>query len=128
MWRPPGAPAVPWLTRDDQVLATVDLSKRLRRRSVPAGSVVVVAQARLVQLLVLPPSLDTAWCQYPVGETAEPGVHLLVVRGIGRRSVLRSAAPHRPGAILIAPGASFDRWRLQVGDRLEVKVLHGVGG
>lgn len=117
---------MPWLTRDDQVLAAVELARRLRRSSAPAGSVIVAAAAGPVQLLALPSNLAVAWCQCPAGESNDPGVQVLVVRGIGRRSALRSAAPHRSGAILVAPVASFDRWQLQVGDRLELKGLTGV--
>lgn len=108
-----------WLTREDQVLAAVELTSRVRP-SAASESVVVTAQAGLVQLLALPAGVDVAWCQSPAGETVQRGTQVLVVRGIGRRAAVGAAVAYRPRMVLVAPSASFDRWHLRVGDRLEV--------
>jgi hypothetical protein len=110
---------MPWLIRDGDVLAAVDAPGRGWRDSL--HGVVVLRRPTVVHTLTRPPAkpLDVAWCTPATLDTGLPGLR---VRRIAMLSPYRVAAPHiGHGALLVAAGGSFERWRLQVGDRLEVK-------
>jgi hypothetical protein len=122
----PGSPggidrgrAVPWLTRDAEVLAAVER----RTRGYPdrdTGGAVVLRRPLLVHA-PRSASIDVAWCRPAAAPTGAPGsevVEVLRVRTLGRR--LPTAATWRSPVVIVANAGAFERWRLGVGDRLEI--------
>jgi hypothetical protein len=108
-----------WLLRDGDVLAALED----RRPGWPAslrGAIVMRAPA-LVQTVTSPAPLDLAWC----GEMAvevEGGDRCLEVRRLARLAPRRVAIPRLArGAVVAAGEGAFERWHLQVGDRLEIR-------
>jgi len=106
-----------WLLRDGDVLAAVEDP----RRGWPATlhGAVLLSPPAFVHTLRVPVALDLAWCVPTSLDGDRPG---LVVRRIRRVGARRAAAPHlRTGRLVVATAGSFDRWRLHVGDLLEVR-------
>jgi hypothetical protein len=106
-----------WLLRDGDVLATVEE----RRPGWPAclQGAVVLRGPTLVHTLT--PSharaLDVAWCAPAKGDSSS-----LRVRRISIVRRHRVSVPYLGGGgLVVAPAGTFERWRLQVGDRLEVR-------
>jgi hypothetical protein len=107
-----------WLLRDDDVLAAVE--ERRPGWQAPVQGVVILRGPVLVQTLT--PSharaLDVAWCA--PAERAGDG-RTWRVRRIAHVRPYRVSIPHlRGGGLVMAPGGTFERWQLKVGDRLEV--------
>ena len=107
-----------WLLRDGDVLAAVEELRPGWHHSPP--SAVLVRSPALVHTLT--PSharaLDLAWCGWVEGHGER---RVLRVRRIGVIGRYRVAIPHLGGGGLVAaPAGTFERWRLKVGDRLEV--------
>jgi hypothetical protein len=108
-----------WLLRDGDVLAAVEPRRRGWQSSLQ-GALVWRGPA-LVQTLTRAPDrpLDLAWCA-PV--RLDSGRALLRVRRITVVGPRRLAPPHwGGGGLVVAPAGTFERWRLQVGDCLEVR-------
>lgn len=108
-----------WLLREEDVLAAIEERRKGWQRSI-AGAVVITRPA-LVQTLTptAAAELDIAWCT-PASSPGD-GRGTFVVKRISVLSAHRVALPRlRSGALVVAPGGTFERWRLQVGDRLEV--------
>jgi hypothetical protein len=107
-----------WLLRDGEVLGTVEERRPGWRASVE-GAVVLRGPA-LVQTLT--PSharaLDVAWCA-PAERVG--GGPALRVRRIALVRPYRVSVPYLGGGgVVVAPAGTFERWRLKIGDRLEV--------
>jgi hypothetical protein len=107
-----------WLLRDGDVLAAVE-ERRPGWHHSPQGAVVLRGPA-LVHTLT--PSharaLDLAWCAWAESNGAGRALRVRRIAAIGR---YRVAIPHLGGGgLVVAPAGSFERWRLKVGDRLEV--------
>jgi hypothetical protein len=105
-----------WLLRDGDVLATVEDRRRGWQASLQ-GALVLRGPA-LVHTLT--PSqaraLDVARC------VPDGGDRTLRVRRISVVARRRVSVPHLgSGGLVVAPAGTFERWRLQVGDRLEVR-------
>ncbi len=84
-----------------------------------AGGGVVAAPGGGPHVWSTPSALDVAWCGPATVGKGEPG---LQVRRIAALPPRRLARPHLgAGAVLVAPGGTFERWRLHVGDCLEVR-------
>jgi hypothetical protein len=103
-----------WLLRDGDVLATVEQRRRGWQTSLHGA---LVLRGPVVVHTLTPGgavALDVARC-------GQDGQALRVRRMavLGRRRV---SVPH-PGdaGLVVAPAGTFERWRLQVGDRLEVR-------
>jgi hypothetical protein len=110
---------MPWLIRDGDVLAAVEAPHRGWPSSLQGA--VVLRRPILVRALAGSAArpLDVAWC---APATLDCGSAGLRVRRIGRLSRHRVAVLHvGHGAMVVAAGGSFERWRLRVGDRLEVR-------
>jgi hypothetical protein len=108
-----------WLLRDGDVLASVEDRRRGWQASLQ-GALVWRGPA-LVQTLTRAPErpLDVAWCA-PVRRRGAPSA--LRVRRITVVGPRRLAPPHLGGGgLVVAPAGTFERWRLQVGDCLEVR-------
>jgi hypothetical protein len=110
---------MPWLLREEDVLAAVEDRRKGWQTSI-SGAVVI---GRPAFLQTLTPSaaavLDVAWC---VPEALGGGRDGYQVKRVWCLPAHRIARPHvRSGVVVAAPGGTFERWRLQVGDRLEVR-------
>jgi hypothetical protein len=108
-----------WLIRDGDVLAAVEAPRRGWQACLHGA--VVLRRPAVVHTFSRPAAspLDVAWC---VPAALDGGVPGLRVRRITMLSPHRVAVPHvGHGAVVVAPAGSFERWRLHVGDRLEVR-------
>lgn len=116
---------MPWLVREAQVLATIDSPRGTGTAPTQkdadepvegtAADVRLLRRPVLVHTMRPGTALDVAWCQ------PEPGAVLVVQRVIALKG-WRLARPRlRAPAVVVAPAGAFERWHLQVGDRLEVK-------
>ena len=115
-----------WLLRDGDVLAAID-ARRPRWPAQLHGAMVLRGPA-LVQTVTSAVALDMAWCCDVEGPDVEgPDVEnrearCLEVRRISTLEPRRVARPHLlGGAVVVAGRGAFERWRLQVGDRLEIR-------
>lgn len=110
---------MPWLIRDGDVLAAVEAPRRGWQGSLHGA--MVLRRPTVVHTLTRAAggAFDVAWCVPAKLDGGAPGLR---VRRITRLPRYRVAVPHvGPGALVVAAGGSFERWRLKVGDRLEVK-------
>ncbi|HET6874960.1 MAG TPA: hypothetical protein VFH70_09290 [Acidimicrobiales bacterium] len=106
-----------WLIREGDVLAAVEPRRPGWTREL-AGAVVLPGPA-LVHTLGSPTGLDVAWCRRVRTDGGEP---CLEVRKVACLAGRRLALPRLgAGAIIAAAPGAFERWHLQVGDRLEVR-------
>ncbi len=105
---------MPWLTRDDEVLATIDVGRRHRRR----GERAVVLHRPIAVCALRSPGLDVAWCRRDgASEDAETvEVRKVVTLGPTRPFLPCLLAP----AVIVAGAGSFERWRVRVGDHLAI--------
>jgi hypothetical protein len=102
---------VAWLTREGDVLATLEADRRLLGATFQGA--LIMRRPALVHTLHPAVALDVAWCT-PAPE------HRLEVRRTATLKVRRVGLPClRTAAVIVAPAGSFERWRLQVGDILE---------
>jgi hypothetical protein len=108
---------MPWLIREGDVLAVVE-DRRKGWHSSLQGALVLTGPA-LVHTFAGSPGLDLAWCR---NATLEDGVAGFRVSRISAVAPRRAAPPRLGrGALVVAPVGTFERWRLQVGDCLEVR-------
>ncbi len=106
-----------WLIRDGDVLAALEDPRKGWHRTLEGA--LLLPRPVVVHTLMEAVALDVAWCGPADLGADEPG---LQVRRIAALAPRRLARPHLgPGALLVAPGGAFERWRLHVGDRLEVR-------
>lgn len=105
-----------WLTRDAEVLAAVEVGARR-----PCGDRAVVLHRPLVLSGSRAAPLDVAWCRSAADRTPATEGTLEVTR----IRVLVGRLPATPKwscpTVIVAPGGAFERWRLAVGDRLEIR-------
>ncbi len=107
-----------WLLRDGDVLASVEDRRRGWQTSLQ-GALVLRGPA-LVQTLTRARAraLDVAWC----ARAQLDGRQALRVRRIRVVGPRRLSPPHLGGGgLVVAPAGTFERWRLHVGDCLEVR-------
>jgi uncharacterized membrane protein (UPF0127 family) len=108
-----------WLVRDGDVLASADVARRVRERTVgllgrSAGSmtgVLVIRRCRQVHTIGMRFPIDVAFCD-------RSGV-VLRTRTVPPWRVTRVV--WRSGFVVEAAAGSFERWRLAPGDTIEVK-------
>lgn len=102
-----------WLTRDDEVLASLERGRRPSPG--PATGAAVLRHRPLLVRAPLRGTLDVAWCR--------PGpdgpLEVRRVRCLGPRRPV--AAGWGAPVVIMAAGGAFERWQLQVGDRLTVR-------
>ena len=107
---------MPWLLRDGDVLAAIDGDSR--------GWPGAIHGALVKHGPVLPHTLtcrqprELAWC---VRTTTDGGDPCLQVRRIVVLERRRIGQVSIRGAVIVAERGAFERWRLQVGDRLEIR-------
>jgi hypothetical protein len=110
---------MPWLLREEDVLAAVEDRRKGWQTSISGA--VVIGRPAFIQTLTpsAAANLDLAWC---LPATLADGHRGYLVKRVSCLSPHRLALPRvRAGAVVVAPGGTFERWRLQVGDRLEVR-------
>lgn len=108
---------MPWLVRDDEVLSPLEVvasaaarSKGLLGRDGIEGAM-LLRPAMSVHTLGMRFALDVAYCDAD-----------LVVVDMARMAPWRLGRPRlRSRSIIEAEAGAFDRWRLQAGDRLEIR-------
>jgi hypothetical protein len=103
-----------WLLRDGDVLAAVEHRRRGWQASLHGA---LVLRGPVVVHTLTPThavALDVARC----GRDGQ-ALRVRRIAVLGRRRV---SLPHLGGGgLVVAPAGTFERWRLQVGDRLEVR-------
>ena len=108
-----------WLVREGDVLASADVARRWRERSVgllgrDAGSVtgaLVLRPGRQVHTLGMRFAIDVAFCD-------REGV---VLRAVTVPPWRVTRVVWRSGFVVEAAAGSFERWHLEAGDTIEVK-------
>jgi hypothetical protein len=108
-----------WLIRDGDVLAAVEE----RRRGWPASlqGATVLRRPAVVQTLTRSHAgpVDVAWCSTAKFADGQTALQVRRMTTVGRRRV---APPHfGGGGLVVAPAGTFERWRLRIGDRLEIQ-------
>jgi len=108
---------VPWLCRDDEVLASLEVAgdRRARRKGLLGRDAVdgalLLRPCRSVHTVGMRFPIDVAYC--------DADLEVLAVRTMRR---WRVGAPRlRARAVIEAPAGAFDRWGVRPGDRLEVR-------
>ena len=106
-----------WLLRDGDVLASTEVAECLGDRA--RGLYGQSAQAGAL-LLLRTRSVHTAGAPFPVDAAFLDGA--LTVLATVRLSPWRVALPRRGARnVLASPAGSFERWGLNLGDRLEIR-------
>ncbi|HVA74264.1 MAG TPA: hypothetical protein VNF71_06830 [Acidimicrobiales bacterium] len=108
-----------WLLREDDVLAAVEERRPGWQTSI--AGVVIIGRPGLVQTVTRSAAadLDTAWC-VSTEIAADRGGFL--VKRVSTLPARRCSLPRfGAGVLVVAPVGSFERWKLCVGDCLEVR-------
>jgi uncharacterized membrane protein (UPF0127 family) len=106
-----------WLLRDGDVLASLEIaaSRQERRRGLLGRDgiegALLLTQTRSVHTLGMRFPIDVAWCD----------MDLVVLRTARLRPYRVTRPVLRARVVVEAEAGSFDRWRLGVGDRLELR-------
>lgn len=105
-----------WLLRDDHVLAAIEEAGR--RCPATLQGAVVLRGPRMIHTLSRPVGLDVAWCV----QVPDADKEWLEVRRLSCLGPRRVARPRLSGdPVVVATQGAFERWRLTVGDRLEIR-------
>lgn len=117
---------MPWLLRDGEVLASLEIAhtrrERASKRSVQEGigGALLLRPTRSVHTFGLRHPVDVAFCDAELDVDHELG-DLVVVR-TARMSRRRVSLPSlHPRAVVEAEAGAFGRWNLGPGDQLEIK-------
>ena len=109
--------AVSWLLRDGTVLASIEVAETFGARAVgllgrrSCDGALLLPRTRSVHTVGMRFAIDVAFLDRD-----------LVVVGTTRLDPWRLGLPRRGGrSVLEAQAGAFERWRLQVGDHLEVR-------
>ncbi len=106
-----------WLLRDGDVLAALEDPHRGWQSSLHGA--VILRRPAVVQTMTTSVALDTAWCVPAVVNGGQPCLRVRRITLLSRRRV---SVPHLGhGVLLVAAAGTFERWRLRVGDNLEVR-------
>lgn len=117
---------MPWLLRDGEVLASLEIARTRRERASRRSG-----QETIEGALLLPAtrSVHTFGMRFPV-DVAFCKVELDVEGGLGDLVVVKTARMERwrvsvpslhPRAVVEAEAGAFGRWNLRPGDQLEIK-------
>ncbi|HLI24927.1 MAG TPA: hypothetical protein VKU91_08215 [Acidimicrobiales bacterium] len=101
-----------WLTREGDVLASLESDRRLLDGTFTGA--LILRPPALVHTFRPAMALDVAWC-------ARGPEEVLEVRRTAALKPWRISRPCVRAAAVVAPSGSFERWHLGVGDRLEAK-------
>ena len=108
---------MPWLLRDGEVLASLDLARTRRERS--KG---LLGRDGIEGALWLEParSVHTVGMRFPI-DVAFCDADLVVLRVVTMRRYRVSRPVLKARAVVEAEAGTFARWNLQPGDQLELK-------
>jgi uncharacterized membrane protein (UPF0127 family) len=108
---------LPWLVRDDEVVASVEIAERRRDRS--KG---LLGRSGIDGALLLRParSVHTFGMRFPI-DVAFLDRELRVLRMVTVRANRLPRPEWRASAVLEAEAGAFDRWSLRRDDRLVVR-------
>lgn len=108
---------MPWLLRDGEVLASLDLARSRRERS--KG---LLGRDGIEGALWLEParSVHTVGMRFPI-DVAFCDADLVVLRVVTMRRYRVSRPVLKARAVVEAEAGTFARWNLQPGDQLELK-------
>ena len=108
---------MPWLIRDDQVLAAIDIAESFRERSRGllgrdgVEGALLLSPARQVHSFGMRFPIDVAFCTRD----------LVVVRTLSLRPGRITRLSLRSRCVIEAEAGAFARWGLNPGDQLEVR-------
>lgn len=105
-----------WLLREGDVLAAIE--DRRPGWQIGLAGAVIVSPPAVVHTWKAGTSLDLAWCAHARTDDGRPCLEVRRMTCMGPR---RLARPRLSGAVVAAGSGAFERWHLQVGDRLEVR-------
>ncbi len=108
-----------WLLRAGDVLAVIEDRRPGWQASLQGA--LVLRSPTVVQTLTpgLARALDVAWCGPAHLDGGQAALRVRRIRVIGPHRV---SPPHLgPGGLVVAPAGTFERWRLHVGDCLEIR-------
>jgi hypothetical protein len=105
---------MPWLLRDDEVLAAIEVTSRLAGRSGLDGAL-LVQPARTVHTIGLGFAVDVAYCR----RGAEGSLVVLATRAMHPWRIGRPRP--RADCVIAAERGAFERWGLAAGDELVVR-------
>jgi uncharacterized membrane protein (UPF0127 family) len=100
---------MPWLTRNGEVLATLETSGSVGR--CPDDSALLLDPPVVLHTIGHPCGIEVAFCDHDFK------VLSVVWLGPWRVAHPRRGARH----LVVARAGAFERWRLSAGDRLEIK-------
>ena len=106
-----------WLLRNGEVLATLEVAETRQERvqgllgREGIDGAILLRPARSVHSVGMTFTIDVAFCTN----------NLVVLRTIRLRPGRMTRPSLRGGTIIEAESGSFDRWRLAVGDQLEIR-------
>ena len=106
-----------WLLRDGEVLAALEVTESREDRMVGLlnrdgiDGAILIRPARSVHSVGMQFTLDVAFCTKD----------LVVLRTICLKPGRMTRPCLRGGCVIEAESGAFDRWKLQVGDRLEIQ-------
>ncbi len=108
---------MPWLLRDGEVLASVEIATSWRERSRGllgrnhVEGALLIRPAKSVHTLGMRFPLDVAFCDSK----------MVVIDCVRMRRWRLSAPRFKAAAVIEAEAGAFERWSLKAGDELEVK-------
>jgi hypothetical protein len=106
-----------WLLRDGDVLAAIEDRRKGWHQSLQGA--LVIRGPFLVHTLVSAAALDLARCGLTTLDGDTTGFKVERIVAVSPR---RLTAPLLGrGAVVVAPAGSFERWKLRVGDCLEIR-------
>ena len=106
-----------WLLRDGEVLAALEVTESREERMVGLlnrdgiEGAILIRPARSVHSVGMAFPLDVAFCTKD----------LVVVRTIGLKPGRMTRPSLKGRCVIEAESGAFDRWKLQPGDRLEIR-------
>ncbi len=108
---------MPWLVRDGKVLATIEEATSLRDRTRGLlgrdglKGAILLRPARSVHSVGMAFTIDVAFCTKD----------LVVLRTICLKPSRMTRPAVRGGCVIEAESGAFERWKLQPGDKLEIR-------
>lgn len=105
---------MPWLTRDDRVLAAAEVRRRpgrLQDGAVVLHHPLLIARGRSG-------ALDVAWCRRAGQEDGDQAIEVRHVVTLG--ALLPVVSGVWAPVVIVARAGCFDRWGVHVGDKLVI--------
>lgn len=117
---------MPWLLRDGEVLASLEIARTRRERAARRSGqesiegALLLPATRSVHTFGMRSPVDVAFCEADLDVNDELG-DLVVVKTARMRCWRVSLPSLHPRAVVEAEAGAFGRWNLSPGDQLEIK-------